>query len=101
MNAMYRKIENDPRLRGKIKMIGIGVGNSVFEVTAFKKKYKVPFPIFPDGNYALYNKLGKVRTPYFIAVKIDGDGSATVFYSKLGALGDPDKFLQLAARHLN
>jgi hypothetical protein len=34
-----------------------------------------------------------VRTPYFIGVKINPDGSHQVFYSKLGAFEGVDQFL--------
>jgi hypothetical protein len=37
--------------------------------------------------------VGEVRTPYFIAVKLNNDGKTEVIYSRLGALGNVDVFL--------
>jgi len=65
------------------------------DVEYSKKKYKVPFPLFPDEDKSIYTALGKPRAPYFIGVKIDKDGSSQIFYSKLGAFGKSDKFLAL------
>lgn len=93
LNSLYAKIENDPALKGKIKLIGIGVGNSSFEVEAFKRRYAIPFPLFADGDFVIHMTMGEVRTPYFIGVKINPDGSHRVIYSKLGRMEDVDQFL--------
>ena len=93
VNRLHELIEADPALRGKIKMIGIGVGNSPFEVEVFRKKYGVAFPLFPDGDFALHRLLGEVRTPYFIALKILPGGAHQVILSRLGAFENAQQFL--------
>lgn len=93
VNSLHENIENNPALRGKIKLIGIGVGNSPFEVDIFRKKYAIAFPLFADGDFVIHTMVGEVRTPYFIAVKINPDGSHRIIYSKLGRMEGVDQFL--------
>jgi thiol-disulfide isomerase/thioredoxin len=93
VNNLYEAIDNDPQLKGKVKILGIGAGNSIYEVEVFRKKYGIPFPVVPDPDYAAYNLYGEVRTPYFIAVKINDNGTHEVIYSKLGGVGDIPAFL--------
>jgi len=98
VNRLYREIEGNPLLRGRIKLIGIGVGNSSYEVGIFKKKYDIPFPLFPDKDFSIHEILKEVRTPYFMGITIDNDGTCPVFYSKPGGIGDTDQFLKTIVR---
>ncbi|MCX5847847.1 MAG: redoxin domain-containing protein [Deltaproteobacteria bacterium] len=93
VNRLYALIEGNHALKDKIKIIGIGIGNSQFETDIFKKKYTIAFPLTPDADYKLHKIMGEVRTPYFIAVKLNGGKSPEVIYSRLGALENNDLFL--------
>ncbi len=98
VNRLFNLIENDPALKGKIKLIGLGTGNTNFEVEVFKKKYNVPFPLVPDEEFTVHKGFGEVRTPYFIGVRINADGTHQVFYSKLGGFGGAEEFLKLVVQ---
>jgi peroxiredoxin len=95
VNSLFNMIEGNSGLKGQIKIIGIGAGNSSFEVDIFSKKYNVLFPLFPDNEFIIHKRVGEVRTPYFIALKIHEDGSHKVIYSKLGGIERADQFLEL------
>lgn len=93
VNRLYASIEGNPAFKNKIKIMGIGAGNSQFETGIYKKKYAVEFPLISDGDFRLHKILGEVRTPYFIAVTLDAKWPAKVIYSRLGALESNDVFL--------
>lgn len=95
MSELYRQIENNPDLKGKMKLIGIGAGNSLLEVEVFKQNHDIPFPIFPDEDYRIHKVLGEVRTPFFMAIKMEKDGSHEIVHTHLGGLTDARAFLDL------
>jgi peroxiredoxin len=95
VNALYRTISDRPGLKGNVKLIGIGAGNSSFEVNAFRNLYAIPFPLFHDADYSIHRTLGEVRTPHFFVIKRGRDGSNRIVYSQVGSFGAPEAFLDL------
>ena len=95
MAKLYRQIENSPDLKNKIKLIGIGAGNTIMEVEVFRQTNNIPFPIFPDEDLTIHNLLGEVRIPSFIAIRMEKDGSHKIVHTHLGGLTDTTLFLAL------
>ncbi len=94
VNEFYQLINKDPSLKKKIKMIGIGAGNTPLEVEVFRKNYQVLFPLFPDEDFVVHKAVGEVRTPFFICAKKNADGSLKVFHTNLGSFRDAAQFLK-------
>jgi thiol-disulfide isomerase/thioredoxin len=95
INELYQRIQKTPDLKDKLKIIGIGAGNTPFEVEAYRKTYQVPFPLFPDKDYTIHKTCGEVRTPYFIVVKINDDGTHQIVHAQLGNYPGAEPFLEL------
>ena len=93
VKELYQTIESNPELNGKIKLIGIGAGNTVNEVQHFQRITEAPFPLFPDSDFHIHEALGGVRTPYFIVIKIHDDRTHEVIYSELGGFTNVQQFL--------
>jgi peroxiredoxin len=89
-------IEARPEWRDAVRLIGIGVGNSAYEVGFFKETYGIQFPLIPDGDFTVHNALGKPRTPYFLVIRIGDDRQSHLVYTHLGGFGDPEAFLDTA-----
>lgn len=81
---LYSSIEKDPKLKGKVKMIGIAAGNTPKEVETFRKEYHIPYPIFSDPKFDAHMALGGPRTPFTIWVRKDARGNGVVVSTHLG-----------------
>jgi thiol-disulfide isomerase/thioredoxin len=85
-NELYSSIENDPGLKGKVKIIGIAAGNNPKEVEIYKKEYKVPYPIISDPKFDAHTAVGNPRTPFAIWVRKDAQGRGIVVSTHLGMM---------------
>jgi hypothetical protein len=93
INDLYRLMQQRADLKEKIKLIGIGANNSAYEVDSFRERYKVPFPLFPDKELIITEKLCATGTPTFIGFKLNGQGSQKRFLFKEGEFKDNQKLL--------
>jgi peroxiredoxin len=85
-NEVYSFIEKDPRLKGKVKMIGIAAGNTLQEVEIFKKEFKVPYPILSDSEFNAHTAVGSPRAPFTIWVRKEAQGKSVVVSTHLGLI---------------
>jgi len=98
VNELYRLIENNPDVKNRVKLIGIGAGNSSYEVEVFKKTYNVPFPLFPDKDFTIHKACGEVRTPYYMVVKINENGTHQIVHTQLGDYPGAEPFLEIVLK---
>jgi peroxiredoxin len=69
LNFVYEWIEQDPDLKGKVKMLGIAVGNTDVEVEKFRQANNVSFPIVADQDFRVDRLVTEnLRTPMMVAV---------------------------------
>ncbi|EFL52878.1 alkyl hydroperoxide reductase/ Thiol specific antioxidant/ Mal allergen [Solidesulfovibrio fructosivorans JJ]] len=92
VNALHSLIDKRG-LGNRIKIVGIGAGNSEAEVNLFRQKYAVPFPLFSDADFDVHNQVGQVGTPFFYILKKKPQGGFVVLQASLGAFGAPADFL--------
>jgi hypothetical protein len=92
-NQLYSSIEKDPKLKGKVKMVGIAAGNTPKEVEEFKKAHQIPYPIFSDPKFDAHMAVGGPRTPFTIWVRKDAQGNGMVVSTHLGLTESAEKIL--------
>jgi len=77
-NALYDLIEANPATRGRIKLLGIAVGNLPGEVSTFSRLFAIPFPVLADPRFAAHRAIGGSATPFSIYVRLQGPGKPGV-----------------------
>ena len=98
VNRLYRRITSDPELRERIKLIGIGVNNTRFEVEQFRKVFGIPFPLFPDRSRDIAHLFEVRQTPTFIGLVWEPGHAARRFFHSPGSMGEVDAFLSAVIR---
>jgi peroxiredoxin len=90
MNKLFKYIQNDKTLNNDLKMLAIGQGDSPAKVGAWRKKYKVKYPLFPDQRRVVFKKFGTPGTPYTVLIN---NGNGKVLYAHGGQIKDVGEFL--------
>lgn len=86
-------------LADKVKLVGLGAGNSPFEVKVFREKFNIGFALFPDQDFTAYKALGQVGTPFYYLLKRSGAGF-TVVGNQLGCVTSAQAYLDDALGRL-
>ena len=90
LNRLYQVIQNDADLASDVKIIGICIGNDKTQIDAFKKTFKVSFPLIPDENMAIAQAVEVKETPTMVLVTHSGN----VLWSHSGVIQDFDGLLK-------
>lgn len=78
----------------KVKLLGIGAGNSAMEVDIFRAKFEPRFPLVPDQDFTVHDACGRVGTPYFyVLARKPGEAAYTVAISRLGRMDSPESLV--------
>lgn len=89
---LHKELQASPQ-RDKIRMIGVGINNSDFEVEFFRKKYESPFPLFSDPDGVILKQVGITATPTFVVVKRE-KGGFKVIKTHVGQIQDRAAFMK-------
>lgn len=89
VNELYTMVE-DHGLGSRIKFIGLGINNTPLETATFRRKFKVPFPSFPDRRRDVSNQFGRVRLPSILVLR-SRDGTWEMMHQTTGAFTDPEE----------
>jgi hypothetical protein len=95
-NEVFDLVKRDPIIKGKVKWMGVGVGNNETEVEFFRKKEGIPFPVLPDLHFDLYQAIGGpggIRTPLTLLIRKDEKGRGIVVASHTGFRGSKRELL--------
>ncbi len=91
---VHGALKTDPVLSDKVRMIGIGVGNSRHQMEKFRAEIGIQFPLVPDLDFAAYNAVGSPKTPFTVLLRRDGKGNRIVASVHRGVVYSDKDFLE-------
>lgn len=90
MNRLFKLLQEDAAL-SEVKIVGVAVASEKPQLDAYKKNFKVQFPIFMDETFAISASMDGVATPTTLIVATK-DGK--VLASHIGVIKDFDGFVK-------
>jgi hypothetical protein len=92
-NRLFQRIQKDPRLGPKVRMLAVAAGGSATELGYVKQEFPIPFPIIKDTQYEIHKLLGEPRTPFTLLI----DRKGKVLFTHLGIIEDMESFFNKIA----
>ena len=90
MDKLFKKIQADPDLSGKVRLLGLASGATPQELAYLKKQKLYGFPVVNDPDYAVHKSLGEPKTPFTVLL----DGNGKVLLTHLGLIDDLNAFFR-------
>jgi hypothetical protein len=94
INTVYSMVNSDPKLKQKVKVLSVAIGNTTNEAENYKQEHKVLYPVLTDFTFIFHKVLGNPRVPFTIIVKREARGKDTVVYTYLGVIESADSLLK-------
>ena len=90
----FKAVSSDREIGDRVAFIGIGIGNSVTSVRAFKETHSVSFPLVPDDSLLAFKRLGEPgRAPHTLFARKTDDGRRMVVSAHGGPFGSAEDLL--------
>lgn len=94
VNELYARMREISKNGPVVKIIGLGVANSQFEVDHFRDTYDIAFPLFADEERKMFKALGGEGTPTFIGCRLKDGESPVIVLRQSGRFASAATFLQ-------
>jgi peroxiredoxin len=93
LNELFEDIQRDSSLQTQVKMLGVGMGNSLFQMHTYRTEKDIPFPLVPDPNFIIHEALGQPKAPFIVIFKKTADSKGIVSATFLGLVSSKELFL--------
>lgn len=100
LNSLYNYVENNKKLKDKVKIFGIAIGNSQEEVKEHINKYNLEFPIFTDYRFTFHKLIGSPRVPFTIIAEKISKNKYKVLFIHQGILDNRDIIIKNIPGHI-
>lgn len=91
VNALFERVRGS-ELWEQMRFLGIGTGNTQYEVDFYAQQFKTPFPMLPDEEYVLHSALGNIGTPYYLLLRRNGPDQLEIVHA---VEGSPDSLEEM------
>lgn len=91
VNELFELLQSG-NLGDRVKLLGIGAGNSELEVSVFRDRYSILFPLIPDPDYVLHKIFGAWEHRIFSSWPPPGTGTMSSGFPTWAPLAPPAIF---------